>query len=109
MKKQKQLHYILFRLFWDDEPVGFEYWSPEMKYSYTYGDPKRIDGYIGSGWCDTEIYHNRKEILDIKYVNKKYLKDKKEKDDHMKDLFEHIHQNKDIINKIRALNGVDPI
>lgn len=109
--KNEQLHYILFRLFWDDKPVGFEYWSGEFTkgYSYTYGEPDRIDGHVGYGWCGKEISHNRKEIIDIKYVDEEYLINQKKFNGAMKEIFDNIEANKDIINLVRETNGLEPI
>jgi hypothetical protein len=76
---KNQLHYILFRLFWDDKPVGFEYWAPETNYSYTHGNPETKDGYKQWGWSATKIPHNSKEILEIKYIDEAYLKEKEER------------------------------
>jgi len=109
METQKQLHYILFRLFWDDKPIGFQYWDPETGDNYTYGNPERIDGHDGWGWCASKISHNRKEILNIKYVDEEYLKERKDRIDMAKEIFDNLKANKDIINEIRKSNKLEPI
>jgi hypothetical protein len=99
--KNKQLHYILFRLFWDDKPVGFEYWDAETGYNYTYGESEKRDGYKNWGWCGKKIPHNNKEILDIQYIDDKYLKQKEER----------INLGKEIVmnmNIARILSGKEP-
>ena len=103
--KNKQLHYILFRLFWDDKPVGFEYWAPETGTNYTCGKPETLDGHHGWGWSGTKVNHNRKEILNIEYVTKEYIQKKKEKDEFFKNNFNMIRDNLNIINHIREESG----
>lgn len=109
MEMQKQLHYILFRLFWDDKPIGFQYWDPETGDSYTHGEPEKINGHDGWGWCGTKISHNRKEILDIHYVDEEYLKERKDRIDMAKSIFENMKKNQDIINFVRETNNLEPI
>lgn len=91
--KNNQMNYILFRLFWDDKPVGFETWlGYDGSYSYTYGDPRRLDGYVGYGWSGTKISHNRKEILDINYIEDKKLINVKNKKMKAKKIVKELNQ-----------------
>jgi len=108
--ESKQFHYILFRLFWDDTPVGFEYWSADMNtQNYTTGFPEKTDGWYGFGWSGVRISHNRKEILDIKYVDEKYLKEREERILMGKGIVQNLRSNQNIINSIRESNNLEPI
>ena len=71
-KKSDQFCYSIFRLFWDETPVGFERWdgnSGGSGISYTTGDPQKSDGFRYSGWNGIVIPHNRKEILFTKFIS----------------------------------------
>ena len=105
--ENKELYFIIFRLFSHGEPVGFEYWSADDGYNYTYGNPEKIDGYKNWGWCASKIWHDGKEIIEIKYVDDDYLQKKKERIELGKSMIKNINDNLDIINKIREEQGYE--
>jgi hypothetical protein len=108
--ENKQIYKIIFRLFWDDEPVGFESWDYIMGVNYTHGDPTKPDGWKSSGWCARKMCNfNRKEIVDIKYVTQKFLDDQKRNNEFWKESFGFINDNIDLFNDLRAEFGEGPI